>query len=315
MTNDAVLPEPTRTTFVQIMLNDTNDDSLVTAINAIIDQEAALIEMPAADVQAVKNGMQFAHKAGNIGTAYESDAGWFSLPVNGGADTRQYVFAHFVDARDRQHPAQLRRPHIRAAAHGDPGVAAAVLNVISENPRQTSQRCATEPPGSAARRCCVPGPISRMDGNTSLDSGKALVIRWLEQQHLNHKSGLRIYTVWEFKEVRMGIFFYNSKTGVGTADLFLDGKLRETWPKNGFRNFGKGWTAASSTQDNLLLYNQTKGNARLASIVRLGQFNVFPAKTTLKGFSTGWTVISQVAHDAMIFYNKDTGGAAIGRTR
>ena len=97
MTNDAVLPEPTRTTFVQIMLNDTNDNSLVTAINAIIDQEAALFEMPAANVQAVKNGMQFAHKAGNIGTAYESDAGWFSLPVNGGADTRQYVFAHFVD--------------------------------------------------------------------------------------------------------------------------------------------------------------------------------------------------------------------------
>ena len=111
----------------------------------------------------------------------------------------------------------------------------------------------------------------------------------------------------------MGLFFYNSKTGVGTVDLFLDGKLREKWPKNGFRSFGKGWTAASSTQDNLLLYNQTKGNARLASIVRLGTLNVFPAKTTMKGFSSGWTVISQVAPDAMIFYNKDTGGAAIGR--
>lgn len=98
MTNDAVLPEPTRTTFVQIMLNETNDGSLVTAINAIVDQEAALIEMPAADIQAFKNGLQFAHKAGNIGTAYESDAGWVSLPVNGGADARQYVFGHFLDA-------------------------------------------------------------------------------------------------------------------------------------------------------------------------------------------------------------------------
>lgn len=98
MTNDAVLPEPERTTFVQIMFNETNDNSLVTAINAIVDQEAALIEMPAADIQAFKNGLQFAHKAGNIGTAYESDAGWVSLPVNGGADTRQYVFGHFVDA-------------------------------------------------------------------------------------------------------------------------------------------------------------------------------------------------------------------------
>ncbi len=98
MTNDAVLPEPTRTTFVQIMLNETNDGSLVTAINAIVDQEAALIEMPAADIQAFKNGVQFAHKAGNIGTAYESDAGWVSLPVNGGADARQYVFGHFLDA-------------------------------------------------------------------------------------------------------------------------------------------------------------------------------------------------------------------------
>ncbi|MEZ4767907.1 MAG: serine hydrolase [Caldilineales bacterium] len=97
MTNNAVLPEPTRTTFRQIMLNQANDGSLVTAINAIIDQEAARFEMPAADVQAVKNGMLFAHKAGNIGTAYESDAGWLSLPVNGGADTRQYVFGHFVD--------------------------------------------------------------------------------------------------------------------------------------------------------------------------------------------------------------------------
>ena len=98
MTNDAVLPEPERTTFVQIMLNETNDGSLVTAINAIVDQEAALIEMPAADIQAFKNGILFAHKAGNIGTAYESDAGWVSLPVNGGANARQYVFAHFVDA-------------------------------------------------------------------------------------------------------------------------------------------------------------------------------------------------------------------------
>jgi beta-lactamase class A len=99
MTNDAVLPEPTRTTFVQIMLNDTNDGSLVTAINAIVDQEAALIEMPAADIQAFKNGIQFAHKAGNVqGTAYESDAGWVSLPVNNGLDARQYVFGHFVDA-------------------------------------------------------------------------------------------------------------------------------------------------------------------------------------------------------------------------
>ena len=98
MTNDAVLPEPERTTFVQIMLNETNDGSLVTAINAIVDQEAALIEMPAADIQAFKNGLQFAHKAGNIGTAYESDAGWVSLPVNGGADVRQYVFGHFLDA-------------------------------------------------------------------------------------------------------------------------------------------------------------------------------------------------------------------------
>lgn len=98
MTNDAVLPEPTRTTFVQIMLNETNDNSLVNAINAIVDQEAALIEMPAADIQAFKNGIQFAHKAGNIGTAYESDAGWVSLPVNGGADAREYVFGHFLDA-------------------------------------------------------------------------------------------------------------------------------------------------------------------------------------------------------------------------
>lgn len=98
MTNAAVLPEPERTTFVQIMLNETNDNSLVTAINTIVDQEAARIEMAPADVQAFKNGLQFAHKAGNIGTAYESDAGWVSLPVNGGAYVRAYVFGHFIDA-------------------------------------------------------------------------------------------------------------------------------------------------------------------------------------------------------------------------
>jgi beta-lactamase class A len=97
MTDDAVLPEPERTTFVQIMLNETNDGSLLNAINAIVDQEAALIEMPAIDIQAFKNGLQFIHKAGNIGTAYESDAGWLSLPVDGGANARQYVFGHFLD--------------------------------------------------------------------------------------------------------------------------------------------------------------------------------------------------------------------------
>jgi hypothetical protein len=97
MTNNAVLPEPERTTFRQIMLNEVSDNGLRTAINAIIDQEAALIEMPAPDVLAFKNGLLLAHKAGNIGTAYESDAGWVSLSINGGADTRQFVYGHFVD--------------------------------------------------------------------------------------------------------------------------------------------------------------------------------------------------------------------------
>ena len=106
MTNNAVLPEPERTTFVQIMLNDTNDNSLVTAINAIIDQEAALFEMAPADVQAVKNGMQFAHKAGNIGTAYESDAGWLSLPVNGGARHPPVRLRPLRGRGDDEHPAR-----------------------------------------------------------------------------------------------------------------------------------------------------------------------------------------------------------------
>ncbi len=111
MTNDAVLPEPERTTFVQIMLNDTNDNSLVTAINAIVDQEAALIEMPAADIQAFKNGLQFAHKAGNIGTAYE-----FGRRLGQPAG-QQWPRCPPVRLRplpgrcDGQHPAQLRRPH------------------------------------------------------------------------------------------------------------------------------------------------------------------------------------------------------------
>ena len=45
----------------------------------------------------VQERLAFAHKAGNIGTSYKSDAGWVSLPVNNGLDARQYVFGHFVD--------------------------------------------------------------------------------------------------------------------------------------------------------------------------------------------------------------------------
>jgi hypothetical protein len=97
LTNDAVLPEPTRTTFRQIMLNEGNNNGFRNLLNAVIDQEAARIEMPGPDVQSFKNQVQFVHKAGNISTAYESDAGWVQLPVNGGADSRQYVYAHFVD--------------------------------------------------------------------------------------------------------------------------------------------------------------------------------------------------------------------------
>lgn len=111
----------------------------------------------------------------------------------------------------------------------------------------------------------------------------------------------------------MGLFFYNSKTGVGTVDLLRDGKLRENWTNDDFVNFGSGWKAVSSTLDNLLFYNGHNGTARLAGIVHLGNLDVFPSKTTLKGFSTGWTTIRQVAHDAMIFYSKETGNAVIGR--
>ena len=137
MTNDAVLPEPERTTFRQIMLNEVSDNRLRTAINAIIDQEAALIEMPAADIQGFKNGLLVRPQGWQH---------WNGLRVGcrlgepAGQQRRRCPAVRLWPLRGRgnhQYPAQLRRAHGRAAAHGDTGVAAAVLNLISENRRQT----------------------------------------------------------------------------------------------------------------------------------------------------------------------------------
>ena len=69
----------------------------------------------------------------------------------------------------------------------------------------------------------------------------------------------------------MGLFFYNSTTGRGTADLFRGGRLRERWSADDFHDFGPGWTLVSATQDNLLFYNGVQGTACLAGIVHLGR--------------------------------------------
>ncbi|MEA3336919.1 MAG: response regulator transcription factor [Chloroflexota bacterium] len=111
----------------------------------------------------------------------------------------------------------------------------------------------------------------------------------------------------------MGLFFYNRATGRGTADLFRDGKLREGWSADDFKDFGQGWTLIASTLDNLLFYDPVKGTARLAGIAHLGRLDVFPGKETLKGFSPGWTAITQVSPHELIFYGKESGNAVIGR--
>lgn len=107
-TNAAVLLPATRTLFYQLMQNQTNNRY----VDPVATTEAGNIGMSAADLASFLAMVQMAHKAGNIGTSYQSIVGWISLPVNGGSGVRDYVYGFFV------HNANTNTlPNIRAVAN------------------------------------------------------------------------------------------------------------------------------------------------------------------------------------------------------
>ena len=111
----------------------------------------------------------------------------------------------------------------------------------------------------------------------------------------------------------MALFFYNSKTGIGLADPLSDGKLGEHTTASHFHDYGAGWTHVVSTGGNVFFYHAGKGTARVANVLWLGRYDVVPADSTLDGFSLGWTIIEKVTADTILFYNRATGHAVIGR--
>lgn len=118
-TNSNVLDTNTRTTFYQLMLNETDDFF----IGSVIDEEASKLGVTGADLQSFKSQVKMAHKAGNIGSSHVSIAGWIELPVKSGSRTvpRQYTYGIFVDeatqnsVKLRSVTAELLREEIRAA--------------------------------------------------------------------------------------------------------------------------------------------------------------------------------------------------------
>ena len=75
------------------MLNESNDRF----IDPIITQEASNLSLSSTNTGAFRAQVRMAHKAGNIGSSYQSIGGWIELPINGGVDTREYVYGFFVD--------------------------------------------------------------------------------------------------------------------------------------------------------------------------------------------------------------------------
>jgi hypothetical protein len=101
-TNPAVLMNPAQ--FYSLMLNETVG-SLDNAIDSVVNGEAALLGMDAADpdVVAFKSGFLLAYKAGNIPAAnpgnnrYQSMAGWADFPFSCNEPDRQYVYGYMID--------------------------------------------------------------------------------------------------------------------------------------------------------------------------------------------------------------------------
>ena len=85
-----------KASFYQLMLNRTND-GFFNNITAIVDQENAEIGLSSLDVQAFKDAILTARKAGNVGCCF-SNAGWVQLPLDNGNSSVQYVMSVFFDS-------------------------------------------------------------------------------------------------------------------------------------------------------------------------------------------------------------------------
>jgi len=100
-TNPAVFNNAFRTTFYSLMKNETGGmigGQQEFFFLDVINQEGVKVGMSNAQINAFAGQVLLAHKAGNIGSSYRSVGGWIQLPINGGAQNRQYVYSNFVHA-------------------------------------------------------------------------------------------------------------------------------------------------------------------------------------------------------------------------
>lgn len=88
-----LLTPASRALFEDLMVQNTG------LVAAVVNGEAALLGVPVSVREAFKSDMRVVYKAGSYGYGgrlYRSLAGWISLPIAGGAETREYVFGVYV---------------------------------------------------------------------------------------------------------------------------------------------------------------------------------------------------------------------------
>ena len=96
-------------------------------IGDIVDEQAAEIGLAESDLEDFNDAVRLVHKTGSNSitddeTPYRTIAGWISLPINGGAATRDYVYGVFFNdvtsetlGNLRNDAAEMLRPVIRDA--------------------------------------------------------------------------------------------------------------------------------------------------------------------------------------------------------
>ncbi len=117
--------ESTRQTFYDLMNDESDNTTTKTDLFAMIDGEADLVGMTDSDAGDFKAGIRMAWKPGNIGTVYESRAGWILLPSHpcSTLPPREYVYGAFFDAVTNVSPTfstinvvrEMLRGEVRAA--------------------------------------------------------------------------------------------------------------------------------------------------------------------------------------------------------
>ncbi|WP_202858050.1 serine hydrolase [Fulvivirga marina] len=97
------LSDPQRTTFSNLMINETSgglSGMLQTEVDNLIASNN-LDNLTSDQIQDFKDQIRLVHKAGNIGTAYVSNAGWISLPFKdsgtGNIINKEYSYCIFYD--------------------------------------------------------------------------------------------------------------------------------------------------------------------------------------------------------------------------